>query len=148
MSVLGSIRKIRLTIVIVSAVASGCRRPQAKLYPTHIEVPDYDMKAHMANIYGEVIVTATVDASGNVVDAHASGPPMLTDFGVKNIRSWTFEKPKHAPFEQRFTYQFKLEGEPECGVSASKVNMDLPDRATIIATPFRFCDYAPTARKD
>lgn len=54
--------------------------------------PDYPLLAHQAGIQGEVIISATIDSHGNVVDMKVvSGPPLLYMAAMKALRQWKFE---------------------------------------------------------
>ena len=131
-----------LALVIASTTLPGCERTEAKLYPTHIESPDYDRTAQLAHIEGEVDVVATIDSAGNVIDAKAKGPPMLASHAVKNILQWKFERPRHAPSEQTVVYDFRLEEPGECDFLPAKVSFDLPGRVDIVAQGVHTCDPA------
>jgi TonB family protein len=132
--------RVRLALLLASIAGSGCGREQTTLYPTHIEAPDYDRTAHLAHITGHVVVKATISASGNVIDATASGQPMLANFATKNIRQWTFEKPKHAPIQQTIVYDYELEDSSECETSPTRVTFDLPGRVVIAARTVNICE--------
>jgi hypothetical protein len=132
--------RVAVILLLASMAASGCRRDKASLYPTHIEAPDYNTTAHVAHIMGKVVVQATIDASGNVIDATASGQPMLAKFAIENIRRWTFERPKHAPMQQAVLYDYELEDSEECEISPTRVSFDLPGRVVIAARTVTICD--------
>jgi protein TonB len=54
--------------------------------------PDYPLLAHQAGIQGEVIISAVIDAQGNVVDMKVvSGPPLLYQAAMKALAKWKFE---------------------------------------------------------
>jgi periplasmic protein TonB len=54
--------------------------------------PDYPLLAHQAGVQGEVIISATIDSHGNVVDMKVvSGPPLLYMAAMKALRQWKFE---------------------------------------------------------
>jgi hypothetical protein len=65
---------------------------------------------------------------------------MLARFSAANIRRWTFEAPKHAPTQQAFVYDFRMEGNAVCDLPPANVRLDLPDRITISVQPVENCD--------
>jgi hypothetical protein len=132
--------RVVLVLLMTCMAALGCGRKQTTLYPLHIETPEYDRKAHIGHIMGHVTVNATIDASGVVVDTTASGQPMLASFAMKNIRQWTFERPKHAPIQQTIIYDYELEDSQECDISPTRVSFDLPGRVVIAARTVTICE--------
>jgi outer membrane biosynthesis protein TonB len=62
--------------------------------------PPYPPQAMQMHISGEVHVTMTV-RNGNVVDAEASGPPMLASYAVRWIRAnWKFTPTTNGTYKQ------------------------------------------------
>jgi hypothetical protein len=133
--------------MICWVLASGCGRAQTALAPKHVEAPDYDRTANLAHIQGEILVKVTVNADGNVEDAHATGVPMLAAVAATNARLWTFEKPRHAPFEETLVYEYKMEGTGGCEIEPARVSFDFPNRVNIIAQPVHTCDPSVTIVK-
>ncbi|MBZ5700381.1 MAG: energy transducer TonB [Acidobacteriia bacterium] len=67
----------------------GRVRPPRALLKT---APDYPVLARSAHIQGDVIIDATIDAQGNVVDARVvSGHPLLYDAAMNAVRMWKYE---------------------------------------------------------
>ena len=54
--------------------------------------PDYPEDAHKAGIQGKVVIEATTDKEGKVVDARViDGHPLLNQAALKAIRQWEYE---------------------------------------------------------
>lgn len=54
--------------------------------------PEYPLIARQAGIQGEVIISATIDSHGEVVDMKVvSGPPLLYQAAMKALAQWKFE---------------------------------------------------------
>jgi len=54
--------------------------------------PDYPVLARSAHIQGDVVLDATIDALGNVIDARVvSGHPLLYDAALNALRKWKYE---------------------------------------------------------
>ncbi len=140
-------KKIGTASLICWMWMTACGGAQTALYPEHIEVPEYDRTANFAHLEGEIQVKVTIDANGNVVDAHATGQPMLAAVATRNARLWTFARPIHSPFEQTLIYEYKAEGSGDCEIQPAKVSFDLPNRVTITAQPVYTCDPAVTIVK-
>ena len=45
--------------------------------------------ARVAHIDGHIVVTATIDGNGTVIETRATGQPMLAKSARKNFRLWT-----------------------------------------------------------
>lgn len=140
-------RKIGLALLIVTAAAAGCGRSEVALQPKHIEVPDYDRTANIVHIQGEVLARVIIDATGNVTGVQLTGPPLLFKGVEANIRSWTFENPKHLPTNQSIIYEFRIEGSPDCAILPSSVSFDLPDHVNVVAHPVHTCDPVVAIQK-
>lgn len=125
---------------------AACHNPRRLLQPKHIEVPEFDPAA---NVYldGHIVVTAVIDANGAVIETRATGQPILAKIAMQNLRRWTFEKPRHSPWEQTIVYDYRLEGPASCHVSPSLVTFDLPDRVTIVTNRVHECDPSVTIPK-
>jgi hypothetical protein len=102
--------------------------------------------AHVAHIDRHIVVTATIDGNGTVIETRATGQLMLAKSAMKNLRLWTFER-RHSPWEQSIVYDHRVEGTATCDVSPSLVTFDLPDHMTIIANPVQTCDRVVTVPK-
>jgi len=129
---------------------TGCAKQSAPLYPTHVESPEYDRVAQLAHIEGQVVVTATIGAEGDVIDAHAVGPPMLVKGAVANLKLWKFEKPKKGQRQQAIVYDYKIEDAENPGSCEAapppppKISFDLPQRVEITAEGIVLCDPSGT----
>ncbi len=54
--------------------------------------PDYPALARSARIQGDVVLDATIDTQGNVIDARVvSGHPLLYDAALNAVRQWKYE---------------------------------------------------------
>jgi hypothetical protein len=100
-----------------------------------------------------VVVTATIGAEGNVIEADAVGPPMLLNGAVANLKLWRFENLRKSQRQQTIVYDYEIEGAGSCDPSsslASRVSFDLPRRVEIVAPPVVLCDPAEVVpdRKD
>lgn len=141
-----------LAFACLTGVLSGCANRNPRLYPTHIEAPAYDGVAQTAHIEGKVVVTATIGAEGNVIDARAVGPPMLVKGAVANLKLWKFQRPHVKQAEQTITYDYRIEGEGDTSCDpgsslSSRVSFDLPQRVEIVAPPVILCDPAEAVAK-
>lgn len=133
----------KLYAPLVAAIGLlGCSAPKKMLKPVHIVAPSYPRELHVQSITGEVRVTATIDAYGNVSEAHGSGEPNLAWYATENLRLWRFERPPHFPLEQTFHYEFQIQPDNGlgCGIPPSRAIIDLPDRVTVVAKPVHICD--------
>ncbi len=135
---------IVLGFVSLAACLTGCAKRIALLYPTHIESPKYEPTARLAHIEGQVVVTATIGVEGNVIDAHAVGPPMLVKGAVANLKLWKFQNPRKDQAQQTVIYDYAIQGVAFCIVLPAKVDFDLPERVELSAQPVVTCDPAVT----
>ncbi|MGC1105666.1 MAG: energy transducer TonB [Candidatus Acidiferrales bacterium] len=114
---------------------------QPALCPRHIETPSYPPIARMANVTGEVVLQATIDADGEVVHIGFANNDkrlrMLETSASENLRHWTFAKPPSAPYKEAISYDYEFDpslppydGSPSRPV-ITRVSFDLPDRVTI-----------------
>jgi TonB family protein len=132
---------VLLGFVTLAAAVAGCAHRKAPLYPTHIEAPAYDRIAQAAHIEGKVVVTATIGAEGNVIDARGIGPPMLVKGAVANLKLWKFEKPRTGQRQQTIVYDYKIEDDATCEVTPPpRTSFDLPQRVEIAAEAVILCD--------
>lgn len=136
-------------LVLITAATCGA---QTSLFPRHIEPPVYPPIAYVAHISGVVVLTVTIDAGGRVLTAEAAdGPPLLVAVAIRNVQSWTFDRPAAAPFAETFVYDFRINGEApqegECTDPSSRVTFDLPNRVTIERRPERIVDRFPRKNK-
>lgn len=136
-----------LGAVSPGAALTGCAKQAAPLYPTHIESPAYDPLALVAHIQGKVVLTATIGVEGDVIDAHAVGPPMLVKGAVTNLKLREFEKPRTGQRQQTIVYDYKIEDDATCEVTPPpKTSFDLPQRVEIAAPALILCDPIGTIR--
>jgi len=112
------------------------------LLPKHIETPIYPPLARIARIQGTVTIKVTIDADGNVTKAEVANDAahpiaaVLQESAIDNMQHWTFEKPPSAPFTQVLVYRYAFDGSLPANEGRNpitKVNIDLPDRVTILA---------------
>lgn len=112
------------------------------LLPKHIETPIYPPLARIARIQGTVTLKVTIDADGNVERAEVANDAarpiasVLQESAIDNMQHWTFEKPPSAPFTQVVAYRYAFDGSLPANDGRNpitKVNIDLPDRVTILA---------------
>jgi protein TonB len=69
-------------------IGGRVRPPRALLK----SAPDYPALARSARIQGDVVLDATIDAQGNVIDARVvSGHPLLYDAALNAVRKWKYE---------------------------------------------------------
>ena len=108
------------------------------LCPRHIEMPDYPAFARVTNLTGQVSLVLTVDADGTVIGVKASTEvnvpkesAILEESAVANIRTWTFAKPLHAPYNQTIVYEYQLGNTKQ--TSDARVTFDLPNHVTIVS---------------
>ena len=134
-------------LFLLTLVTAGCQKSHRLLQPKHLVTPDYDRTAQIAHIDGHIVITATIDADGSVIETRTTGQPILARSATANLKRWTFEKPRHLPWEQTIIYDYKLEGTASCEVSPSLVTFDSPDRVTIVANPVQTCDPSVTISK-
>jgi hypothetical protein len=61
---------------------------------------------------------------------------VLQEAAIENIRQGTFEKPATAPTTQVIVYEYKFDSSlhAEYPSQVTEVNIDLPDRVTIISS--------------
>lgn len=74
----------------------------------HIESPQYPQMARLARISGSVMVRITISPEGAVSEAEGiSGPAVLRDYAVQNVRKWVFEhgKERHVNIQFKFVLQ-------------------------------------------
>jgi TonB family protein len=123
------------SLLLSSTVCAAQNQPP--LCPKHIEDPSYPAVARFAHTSAKVVLAVTIDGAGKVSDAKlADGSGVLADLAMRNIRTWTFEKPPSTPYVERITYDFQLDDKlPLEGVDGypfvTYVTYDLPDRVTI-----------------
>ena len=134
-----------LGFLLLCICGAGLGQTRGALCPRHIETPEYPQIAHTAHVTGKITLTVTIDGDGNVKQVEPSGGnsaeqthPLLRKYAAENMQHWTFVKPPSAPYTFVFVYDFDLdeslppEGGPHSAPSITKVNIDLPDRVTIL----------------
>jgi periplasmic protein TonB len=84
--------------------------------PRAISAPDpvYPSLAKQARIYGDVVIDAVIDTSGNVVEMHVlSGHPLLVPSAVAALRQWKYQptilNDEPVPVQLIVTIQFRLQ---------------------------------------
>jgi len=108
---------------------------RSTLRAKHIEFSSYNEYARVAHIDGDVTLDVAVDAAGNVTNAGAvSGPRILSDGALQNVRRWTFENPSRSPLSQRITYEYRIEGKG-AEQAVSTVIFDPPARVKVMVNP-------------
>jgi len=123
-----------LTTVAAAAADGVCLR--------HAVSPGYPRLARIAQIQGEVRVTAIIGQDGKVASASSSGGhKLLRDASETNIRQWKFcsSGSEHGtePRELVLKYVYRLEGEQEYYDPPAFVVFDLPDRINITSRPYK-----------
>ncbi len=112
------------------------------LCPRHIETPVYPPLAQVAHVQGKVTLKVTIDGDGNVMnvevadDAVHQAQEVLQKSALDSMRLWTFEKPAAPPVTQVIVYQYKFDSSLPINDHqnpVTKVNIDLPDRVTILS---------------
>ncbi len=72
-----------MRIRVSSGVADGLK--------THDVTPKYPREARKKGIQGDVLLQATIDTKGNVVNLRvAQGDPILADAAVKAVKQWRY----------------------------------------------------------
>ena len=129
--------KVNLLGCFLLWLAGTCFGQEAKpLCPRHIELPAYSPLAATAHIQGNVILSVTIDADGNVKDAEATNGgkwALLEHNAISNIRHWTFTKPPFAPYKQTIVYDYQIDDSLPAD-APTKVTLDLPERVTIVTS--------------
>lgn len=126
-------------MVCVLVVCSNCERSRLKV--EHMVQPDYPVPARSGNIEGTVELGIIIGMDGKVTDAHGSGAnPILVEAAEENARQWIwgpFPAKFSFPHYQEIYYTYKLVGKARPVVVVPPiVNIDLPGRIEIIATPY------------
>jgi len=90
-------------------IGGRVRPPRALLK----SAPDYPALARSARIEGDVVLDATIDAQGNVLDARVvSGHPLLYDAALNAVRKWKFEptylNDEPVPIQMNVTVSFRM----------------------------------------
>jgi hypothetical protein len=126
-----------------TAVAFAClvifgtsnQSDRSALRPKHIEFSSYNVYARVAHIHGDVTLDVAVDSEGNVTNAIAvSGPRILSDGALQDVRKWTFENLNRTPLSQRVTYEYRIEGKG-AEQAVSTVVFDPPGRVRVLVNP-------------
>jgi TonB family protein len=119
----------------LAIVGASNQTDRSALRPKHIEFSSYNVIARVAHVDGDVTLDVAVDAEGNVTNAVAvSGPRILSDGALQNVRRWTFENPNRSPLSQRITYEYRIEGKG--GEQAvSTVIFDPPGHVRVVVNP-------------
>jgi hypothetical protein len=97
------------------------------------ELPLYHPVARMARVTGTVEVQVSIKDRQVVVAEGKSGPAMLLKATIENIKTWRFSTDANTTFLTTFVY--RLEGKETSRMQNPKIEMELPVRVTITATP-------------
>lgn len=88
-------KDIAIALLAAAALLPTCASGQ--VCAKHIEVPEYPPIALAAASKGNIDLTVTIGAHGQVVKVDGAGPvPMLIDYAMRNVRDWVFCTPKEA----------------------------------------------------
>ena len=67
----------------------GVVKPARQIYAPR---PEYPALAQMADVQGTVLIEATIDEHGNVIDVRAAGgPPLLIPEALSTVMTWKYE---------------------------------------------------------
>jgi TonB family protein len=133
----------RLSLLCMFAVPC-LGQTQPPICPKHIESPTYPPLARQVRLMGEVTLSVTVDAEGNVQrvvalsgSANRQAPKLLRDSAVENMQHWTFSKPPTAPYTEVIVYDYEADpslppsGGPKRLPVLTKIVFDLPNQVRI-----------------
>jgi len=96
--------------------------------------PEYPPIAVTAQIAGDVTVTVKIGSEGKVQSVDViSGPSILRQPTVENVKNWMFERGRPEYFKTVFSYRFS--GQKIYPVPAPHVELDLPHHVTITSRP-------------
>jgi TonB family protein len=121
-----------LLCLLVSGVARAQNSSEPQL--TSAQLPTYPVIARMAGIQGDVKVNFVLNDSGEPVSATpVSGPSLLWQAAVDNVRSWRFKLPKNvsgSEWSYSTTFHFKISADED-------VYNKNPSKLTVIVNSFR-----------
>jgi hypothetical protein len=101
---------------------------------THALVPLYPPLAVQANVSGVVKVRIVI--KGGIIvstDPMPGANPALSVAARENLKTWQFTPQSYGDFCVR--YEYELKGEAVVGATNPTVEMHLPDRVKIVASP-------------
>jgi len=88
-----------LAVAVLAGAQTGPTKPTklrvssgvAEGLKTHDVAPKYPKEAKEKGIQGDVLLQATIDTKGNVVNLRvAQGDPILADAAVKAVKQWRY----------------------------------------------------------
>jgi len=92
--------------VVLSAPEAGGAQV---LKPVHTVPPVYPQEAKKLRIQGNVILDATVNKQGEVIDLRVlEGPPLLVEAALDAVKQWRFTTPAQSPAHTTITVNFAL----------------------------------------
>jgi hypothetical protein len=131
---------VALAVLLGSASAQDKRdqsceyRRMDSVIVTRAEVPLYPPLAVQANVSAAIDIRIIV--KGGVVvstDPMPGANPMLSIAARENLKTWQFTTQSYGDFCVR--YEYELKGEAVVGSTNPTVEMHLPDRVKIVASP-------------
>ena len=97
-----------LLLLTASVLASS----QAQPVLTAASLPFYPPVARLSRVEGKVVVSMTITPDGRVEDVEAvSGPRILSDSAVENVKSWKFQAPGTA-MRREVTFVYRIARKP------------------------------------
>ena len=127
-------------------------KAEAGAVVTMLATPKYPEAARMANIFGEIKVTASIRKDGSVESAEATGPPLLKQAALESVQKSTFKCRgcTEAATRHLLTFSFELKDGGNCCSAWSRPAevTQSQDRIVIAAARGCICDAAfTTSRK-
>jgi hypothetical protein len=95
-------------------------------------------------------VDLTLKQDGSVLASKVvTGHPMLQAAAVENSKTWKFTASNGLTTDEHLTltYEYKLEGEAQCGRKPVRVTFESYDHVTLVTTPVMLCDPAATLKR-
>jgi len=121
---------------------------QASLRVVSFVAPEYPPLAEVARISGDVSLEVTLNTDGTVTSSKiVSGHPMLQAAARENLMSWKFAALGSKSLEGEsftVTYQFRFEGESQCGKGPTRVTIESYDQIKVATIPIMICDPTVT----
>jgi len=125
------------------ALGVAPQRPEELPVVVFASMPLYPRTAQLAHIQGTVRLRVTTDGKNISSTEAESGPPMLLQAALENVRTWQFAPDKPRTFG--ITFNFVLEDPPECEVQNATVVAHMPSEVRVSAKAVHTCD--PTLTK-
>jgi TonB family protein len=121
-----------LVKVIAKPTKPMCNDCRSAIPMEHFDNPKYPQLARVARVFGTVEVEVTVKG-GTVVNTEVkSGPKLLAQATMDNIKSWRFQPDVNTIFTTKFKYQIEtkrpLQTDPQ-------IELQLPYSVTITTVP-------------